>query len=627
MSRRVLTLAVAAALAVTVVTVAVSANAPFSITEAQASFPERSFVLTLPSATQLNRRQIEVRENGERVRGVSLLAAGAASAAQFATVLVIDASLSMRGKPIVGALAAARAFAAHRNPKQQLAVVTVNRTANVLLPLTTDPARIEATLAQRPKLVYGTHIYDGVASAVRLLRTSKIRAGSIVLLSDGADTGSTLSEGAAARAARAARVRVFSVGLRSPFFAQQALRQLATDAGGRYSEATSPTQLRQIYGALGAELAREYLIRYRSDAPPGRKIDVAVRVRGLPGLAVTGYRSPGLETIRRRGTYHESFAHKLWSSPLTMVFIALLSAALVALGVVAVAGTRRPGTLRRRMSEFVTLPTKERASAVVADRVLDGTERVLGGTRWWSRFRNELELAGISTPPDRIVVFTFIVTFIAIWLLSVITGSLLLGMLGLGIPFVVRSYVKRKVERTRRLFSEQLPDNLQVLASALRAGHSFIGALSVVVDDAPEPSRSEFRRVIGDEQLGVPLEDALHVVVERMDSAELEQVAVVASLQRQSGGNTAEVLDRVTETIRERFELRRTIRTLTAQGRLSRWIVSSLPLFLVIMISLVNPRYMHTLYASSVGKVALVLAAVMVIAGSLVIRRIVNIKV
>jgi tight adherence protein B len=104
-------------------------------------------------------------------------------------------------------------------------------------------------------------------------------------------------------------------------------------------------------------------------------------------------------------------------------------------------------------------------------------------------------------------------------------------------------------------------------------------------------------------------------------------VAVVASLQRQSGGNTAEVLDRVTETIRERFELRRTIRTLTAQGRLSRWIVSSLPLFLVIMISLVNPRYMHTLYASSVGKVALVLAAVMVIAGSLVIRRIVNIKV
>ncbi len=101
-----------------------------------------------------------------------------------------------------------------------------------------------------------------------------------------------------------------------------------------------------------------------------------------------------------------------------------------------------------------------------------------------------------------------------------------------------------------------MPDNLQVLASALRAGHSFVGALAVVANDAPEPARSEFQRVVGDEQLGVPIDQALHVVVERMESRELEQVALVAALQRETGGNTAEVLDRVTATIRERFELR-----------------------------------------------------------------------
>ena len=166
-----------------------------------------------------------------------------------------------------------------------------------------------------------------------------------------------------------------------------------------------------------------------------------------------------------------------------------------------------------------------------------------------------------------------------------------------------------------------------MLSSALRAGHSFIGALSVVVEDAPEPSRSEFRRVISDEQLGVALEDALHVVVERMDSRELEQVALVAAVQRSSGGNTAEVLDRVTETIRERFELRRTVRTLTAQGRLSRWVVSILPLFLLSAITLINPGYMSSLYGSGGGRIALAVAALMVIAGSLVIKRIVNIKV
>jgi len=187
--------------------------------------------------------------------------------------------------------------------------------------------------------------------------------------------------------------------------------------------------------------------------------------------------------------------------------------------------------------------------------------------------------------------------------------------------------VKRKLEKQRKLFAEQLPDNLQVLASALRAGHSFVGALAVVANDAAEPSRSEFQRVIGDEQLGVPIDAALHVVVERMESRELEQVALVAALQRETGGNTAEVLDRVTSTIRERFELRRTIQTLTAQGRMSRWVLTLLPLFLLVAITLINPSYMQVMYDSPFGRVLLFLSGVSIASGSLVIKRIVNIRV
>jgi tight adherence protein B len=117
------------------------------------------------------------------------------------------------------------------------------------------------------------------------------------------------------------------------------------------------------------------------------------------------------------------------------------------------------------------------------------------------------------------------------------------------------------------------------------------------------------------------------VVVERMENRELEQVALVAALQRQSGGNTAEVLDRVTETIRERFELRRTVQTLTAQGRMSRWIVSLLPVFLLVVISLINPDYMKVLYESTGGRIALLFAGACVVSGSLVIKRIINIKI
>src|SRR2546423_6387366 len=457
-------------------------------------------------------------------------------------------------------------------------------------------------------------MYDAVVQAIDELEAAHVTAGSIVVLSDGqehrghGDTAKHETAKTAAAAARAAHVRVFTVGLKSRFFKPKALDRISRRTGGQYLFARTLSQLNDIYRALGSKLAREYLVRYTSNANPGQHFVVSIRVDGFPGIVTSGYSTPSAPREKKPGTYHESFLHKLFTSPLMMVFIALISASLVALAVVSVASGWKRGTLRKRMAEFVSMPApeKERPAGVLAAGVEGGTEKMLEGTRWWGRLKATLELAGISSPPERIILFTFIGTFLVIWVLSVIIHSVLLAfVIGLLVPFVVRAFIKRKVDRKRKAFAEQLPDNLQVLASALRAGHSFIGALSVVVDDAPDPSRTEFRRVIADEQLGVSLDDALHVVVERMDNRDLEQVALVAAVQRSSGGNTAEVLDRVVETIRERFELRRMVRTLTAQGRMSRWVVSLLPVFLVTVITLMNPSYMHVLYSSSTGRIAL----------------------
>jgi tight adherence protein B len=632
MKLRLLLISLAAAIA-GAVPAGATAAAPFRLVEARSPFPERAFVLSLPAEARLSAGQVRVLENGKPVSDLAVTPSGGGSVRQFGVVLLIDASDSMQGRAIDGAMVAARAFASKRARQEQLAVIAFNRSPNVLLPFTDDGAAINAALARQPKLAYGTHIYDGVGAALKLLDEAHIRAGSIIVLSDGADTGSRASEAAAAAAARAAHVRVFTVGLQSLRFEPRALRRLAADANGQYSLATSPEQLQAIYAALGSKFAREYVLSYRSAVGPGERVAVAVRVKGLPGLAVSGYMTPSADAGHSghgAADYQESLWHRLWASSLTMILVAFLVASLVALAVMAVVGSRRRGTLRKRMAQFVSIPEaqdEERPVALLSDRVEEETERLLGRTRLWGRFLDELELSGITWSPRRIVLFTFIGTFLSIWFLSLVTGSTLVAFLGLAIPFGVRGVIGRKVARKRLQFAEQLPDNLQVLSSALRAGHSFIGALSVVVEDAPEPSRSEFRRVIADEQLGVPLEDALHVVVERMDSRELEQVALVAAVQRSSGGNTAEVLDRVTETIRERFELRRTVRTLTAQGRLSRWVVSILPLFLLSAITLINPGYMSSLYGSGGGRIALAVAALMVIAGSLVIKRIVNIKV
>ena len=586
-------------------------------------FPERAFVLSLPEATRLDPSTVQVLENGKVVSDLTVVPASAAGADEFGVVLVIDTSNSMRGAAIEGAMEAARSFAAHRNPQQQLAIVTFSDGTGVLLPFTADAERIADTLGATPELRRNTHLYDGVVKAVELLDNAQMTAGSIIVLTDGADTGSTASLEEAAAAAEKAHARVFTVGLRSHAFRGSTLKTMAEEGGGVYAEATSAESLVAVYDKLGAQLATEHLIRYRSLQGPGVNVEVEVIVEGSEGAVTSSYLTPTLPT-ETSPPYHRSLNSTLWQSPLTMIVASLLAACLV-MGAFLAIFKRRKGTFQSRMAGFVSMAPPEeekRRRALLTGRV----ERSLERTQWWARFKEELQIAEVRVSAVSIVVITGSVTAVLMWILYGL-GGIVFAPIALFIPFTVRWFLKRKLTRRRKQFSEQLPDNLQVLSSALRAGHSFVGALSVVVDDSPSPSREEFRRVIADEQLGVPLQDALDEVARRMDNRDLEQVSIVASLQRETGGNTAEVLDRVTDTIRERFELRRLVKTLTAQGRMSRWVVTALPIVLLGIITLINPNYMDPLYHTSTGRALLVAAGFFVVLGSVVIGRIVNIKV
>jgi tight adherence protein B len=589
------------------------------------AFPDRAYVLSLPADAYLAPGSVKVRENGAIVQGVGLVPVSAAKTGQFGVVLVIDTSDSMHGSAIVNAVAAARAFAAHRQPAQAMAIVTFNSKAHILLPLTTDGTAIDAALANTPPLARATHIYDAVALAVSMLQHSKITVGSVVVLSDGADTGSATSLAAAAAAAKKAGVRVFSVGLRSHVFKEDALKELARSGGGDYSEARTSADLAPIFSGIGARLASEYLIRYRSAAPPNRKVFVAVTVKGYEGAATAGYVTPSLSRSAE-APFNRSLLERFVRSAIGMVVTAFAAGLLVACGLLVLVRPRNRG-VRKRLAEFVSLPLGDKPSAQARkEQLFERAERSFEGTRWWGRFKEELDVARIRIPAIQIVFWTVCGTLILAYLVAALAGTAA-GFLALLVPIAVRSVVTQRADRDRERFAEQLPDNLQVLASALRAGHSLAGALSVVVEDSPDPSRREFRRVVADEQLGVPLEDAFEVVARRMKSRDVMQVGLVAALQHETGGNTAEVLDRVADTVRERFDLRRLVKTLTAQGRLSRWILTILPIFLLVSITLLNPSYIAPLYNHSGGRVLLAVAAVMITAGSLVIRRIINIKV
>jgi tight adherence protein B len=435
-----------------------------------------------------------------------------------------------------------------------------------------------------------------------------------------------LSRGEVARAARDGGVRIFAVGLRSNAYRRHALQALAGLGQGEYAEARSPKDLTPIYAAFGSRLANAYLVEYRSLAALDSNVHVDVRIDGLSGSAAADYLAPG---ARAKDTVSDDNGF-LGSRPaalaVSLAFALLIGIA--AFGVLALAPRRR--SVRERLEAFVSMPEPEaekKWSGAFTKRVLVEAEKSFEHASWWAGFKEGLDVARIQMPPTQIVVLTTLGTLLLLMLLVVVSGSVAIALLAFAVPLVVRALVKRKVRKQRSQFAEQLADNLQVIASAMRAGHSFSGAFAVAAQDAPEPARSEFQQVIGDEKLGVPMEEALSKVVRRMESRDLEQVVLAAGLQREAGGNSAEVIDRVAETLRQKFELRRMVDTLTAQGRLSRWVVSFIPGALLVIITLMNPGYMSPLYHTSTGHLMLVVAAVLVISGSLVIKRIVEIEV
>lgn len=290
----------------------------------------------------------------------------------------------------------------------------------------------------------------------------------------------------------------------------------------------------------------------------------------------------------------------------------------------------RDESVADRVSAYVSLEQASEAevSKSLIERALgDKQARKIARSPLLTRARVEMEVADVNLGLEQLAALTVLVTILAGWLLYASTGSPVSIALALLAPFGAQMVIKTLAARQRRQFAEQLPDNLGVISSAMRSGQTFIGALKAVCEDAPEPSKRELNRAVLDEQLGIPLAEALGQVTERMRSEDFQHVAIVAALQRQTGGNTADVIDLVAETVRERIEIRRMVRGLTAQGRLSGSVLALLPVGLLMFISVLNPTYVHPMFHTTTGLIALGVGAVLVISGGLVIRKIIEIEV
>ncbi|HKO84163.1 MAG TPA: type II secretion system F family protein, partial [Actinomycetota bacterium] len=243
-------------------------------------------------------------------------------------------------------------------------------------------------------------------------------------------------------------------------------------------------------------------------------------------------------------------------------------------------------------------------------------------------FLDRLESAGLNMRVAEFVLISLGSAFIPPFLVLIITRNLLIAgivvLLGTVGPFL---YLSVRASRRQAKFEEQLPSTLQLLSGALQAGHSLQQAVDTVVHEAGDPIAGEFQRVLTEARLGRPLEEAFEAMAKRTNSVDFTWTVMAIRLQRQVGGNLAEVLNTVSQTIRDRYTLKRQVKALSAEGRLSSLILSVLPLLMFVALLIFNPLFLRPLFTTTLGLMLMGGAAVLMIFGVFWLKKITEIKV
>lgn len=243
------------------------------------------------------------------------------------------------------------------------------------------------------------------------------------------------------------------------------------------------------------------------------------------------------------------------------------------------------------------------------------------------RIEVELEKANVPMRGSEFIglmaVTAVIGSFVGFWL-----GGTAVSLAGFGAGLAApRAYLKYKAAARIKAFNGQIVDALTMTSGSLKAGYSFLQAMEMVSSEMPDPIAHEFRRSLKDMNLGMPTEEALTAMGERIGSDDLDLVITAVLIQRQVGGNLAEVLDNISNTVRERIRIKGEIKTLTAQGRISGMVIALLPVGIGGYITLVNPNYIGPLFGTAAGKMMIGASIVGEIIGVMVIKKIVSIEV
>jgi Flp pilus assembly protein TadB/Mg-chelatase subunit ChlD len=590
--------------------------------------------VALPAGSTLVRDRTTVRVGGVPVQS-EVTAAQSSTGKARTTVLVVDTSGSMGPGGIAAARSAADAYLARVAADVRVGLVSFADRPHVVTNPTTNRAALRAGLS-------GLHsngetaLYDAVGVAVRLAGAG----GAVVVLSDGADTVSHADLGETLSRIQAASVRVSTVAFRTQDGVRGPLSQIARAGGGHIVAASGASDLAAAFANAAAALPAQLNITATlpAEVTTGELLTVTVAAThgtwdasvALPGTSVAA--APGSSGLASPAA--SLVGAVPWYGSLALVLLVVFASLLVMVWLLA-PRAETAADKRQRVLEVYSVTgrrtrrTPAQATSVTSSGLADTAQRFVDRRGTSAGITRQLEQAGSRLRPGEWLVLRGC-TMLAIAAVVTVVGRNLVVGLAAGVVLGWLStlfWLRHKQSRRARAFADSLPDTLQLVASSLRTGFSLPQALDAAQQDGVQPMAEELGRALAAARIGAPLEDELDLVAERTQSEDWRWAVMAIRIQRSVGGNLAEVLMTTVRTLRERAATRRQVRTLSAEGRLSAYILIGLPILVAGALLTFRRAYLEPLWTTTPGLVMVAGALLLMVLGTFWMRKVVTVEV
>jgi tight adherence protein B len=577
-------------------------------------------LVSVPGTDPVDLAGVKVTVDGQQVESKAVDASS--GGVERTSVLAIDTSQSMAGKRITEAKKAALAYLDAVPANVKVGVLTFDSSVKLVVAPGLDRNATKAAIAGL-QLSLETALYNGVLGALDAVGPGGATSGQrkILLLSDGKDTTGT-DLNTVLDAVKKSGASIDAVSLQQGDEVNKPLNEIATTGKGTVLTTTDPAALTAAFAEEARALARQVVVTATlpegfDETSSNVSVTVPTNTQAFTTAAYVPVRTVSdIEAEKAAAAAPGPVqAGPLDMSPAVMyAAVGAIAVGLIGLILALAASTKKSAThltLAQQVQAYGVMsvpgksgPRKEDEALPFSGSARQAAEKALANNKnLEERIAHSLEGAGVSLKPAEWLLMRAAIAIIG-GLVGVLLGA---GSLFLGVICIIAAligpwvYLKRRRAKRLAAFGHSLADTLQLMSGSLSAGLSLAQSIDTIVREGAEPITSEFRRVVIETRLGVTLEDSLEGVGQRMESRDFEWVVMAIRIQREVGGNLAELLLTVAATLREREYLRRHVKALSAEGRLSCYVLGGLPPGFLLYLSLSKPDYVSPLYTTPIG--------------------------